>query len=272
MFPSSFCKIVSPGSAQWRGGQSTHHGGLFAFEASSLCSFLDLTPQRNRSHPLYPGVHWLKRAQHAISQMYYFSCCGKDHQNWNRVIRGRAETLWGFGSPGLRMSFGSCCVSGAGERSGNAFPCICSQAFYGKKGLSAALLVRSMQFIPGEIHCRAAVAPLPGSSLSVASLLLILHSLIPLPGHPLPWFIYSHLRIYFQVPVVQKGYGLREELRTWAHSNWSPGLSCRQLPQMTTSEQEHSTSAVFQEITRSLSPCEWTLWGEQDILTFGWQY
>lgn len=208
MFLSSFCKIVSPGSAQRRGGRSTHHWGLFTFEVSSLYSFLDLTPQRNHSHSLHPGVHRLKRAQHSISQMYYFPRCGKHHQNWNRVERKRAETLWSFGSPGLHVSFGSCSLSGAGERRGNAFPCICSRALYGKKGLSAALLVRSMQLIPGKTHCRAAVAPLPASSLSVACLLLILHNLIPLHGHPLPWSIYSHLRIYFQVSVVQKVYGL----------------------------------------------------------------
>lgn len=79
-----------------------------------------------------------------------------------------------------------------------------------RKGLSAALLVKSMQQMPGETHCRAVVVPLPGFPLPVASLLLILCSLIPLPGHPLPWFIYSYLRISFQVSVIQKGYGLAE--------------------------------------------------------------
>jgi len=79
-----------------------------------------------------------------------------------------------------------------------------------KKGLSAALLVRSIQLMPGESHCRAAVASLPGSSLPVASLLLTSHSLVPLPGHPLPQFINSHVRIYFQVSVAQKEYRLTE--------------------------------------------------------------
>lgn len=114
LFLSSFCEPESPGSAQWRWGGSTHHWGLFPFEVSSLYSFLDLKLQRNYSRSLYPGVACLKRPQHSISQMYYFPSCGKDHQNWSRMIRKRAETLGSFGSPGPHMSFGSCSLSGAG--------------------------------------------------------------------------------------------------------------------------------------------------------------
>lgn len=79
----SFLQNCAPGSVQWC--QSPHLWGLSTFEVSSLYSCLDLKPQKNHCHSLYPDVHWLKRAQHSISQVYY---------------------LWSFGSHGFHASRG----------------------------------------------------------------------------------------------------------------------------------------------------------------------